>query len=142
MGLEEMILDIEQSIDIDASGRAVFEAVLGRFGPRSMTPEGQAMPLTIEPWPGGRWFRDLGDGVGHLWGFVQVIKPPTLLELQGPMFMSYPVSGHLQIRVSPEGGSTRLSLRHRALGLIEQDHRQGVEQGWGHYLKMVKQDCS
>ena len=47
-------------------------------------------PMVIEPWPGGRWYRDLGNNAGHLWGHVQVIKPPTLLELCGPMFMSFP----------------------------------------------------
>ncbi len=32
------------------------------------------MPMKLEAWPGGRWFRDLGDGNGHLWGHVQAIK--------------------------------------------------------------------
>ncbi|HEX3702577.1 MAG TPA: hypothetical protein VHU82_04550 [Vicinamibacterales bacterium] len=35
----------------------------------------------LEAWPGGRWFRDLGDNTGHLWGHVQAIKPPTLPEI-------------------------------------------------------------
>jgi hypothetical protein len=38
------------------------------------------MPLKIEPWPGGRWYRDLGDNNGHLWGHVQASKRPRLLE--------------------------------------------------------------
>ena len=38
------------------------------------------------------WYRDLGNDAGHLWGHVQVIKPPTWLELCGPMFMSYPAA--------------------------------------------------
>ena len=41
--------------------------------------------MKIEPWPGGRWYRDLGNNAGHLWGHVQVIKPPTLLEICGPL---------------------------------------------------------
>ena len=49
------------------------------------------MPIKIEAWPGGRWFRDLGDGNGHYWATVQAIKRPTLLEFSGPLFMSYPV---------------------------------------------------
>jgi hypothetical protein len=51
------------------------------------------MPMKIEPWPGGRWYRDLGDNDGHLWRHVQAIKQPTLLEIYGPLMMSYPVSG-------------------------------------------------
>lgn len=58
------------------------------------------MPMILEEWPAGRWFRDLGNGQGHLWGFVPVIKPPTLIEIQGPMFMSYAVAGHLQLRLT------------------------------------------
>jgi hypothetical protein len=45
--------------------------------------------MILEQWPGGRWSRDHGNGIGHLWGHVQVIKPPVLLELSGLMFMSY-----------------------------------------------------
>ena len=36
--------------------------------------------MKIEAWPGGRWYRDLGDDNGHFWGNVQAIKQPTLLE--------------------------------------------------------------
>ena len=49
------------------------------------------MPMKIEPWPGGRWYRDLGNDNGHFWGHVQAIKQPTLLEIYGPLFMSYPL---------------------------------------------------
>ncbi len=48
------------------------------------------MPMKIEPWPGGRWYRDLGDNNGHFWGHVQAIKRPTLLEITGPLLASYP----------------------------------------------------
>ena len=48
------------------------------------------MPMNIEPWPGGRWFRDLGNNNGHFWGNVQAIKRPTLLEITGPLFASLP----------------------------------------------------
>ena len=26
------------------------------------------MNFVLEEWPGGRWFRDLGNGQGHFWG--------------------------------------------------------------------------
>jgi hypothetical protein len=40
------------------------------------------LPMTIEPRPGGRWFRDLGGDNGHFWGHVQAISAP-LMEIQG-----------------------------------------------------------
>ena len=65
-----------------------------------------------------------GNNAGDLWGHVQVIKPPKLLEIVGPMFMSYAVAGHIQYRLTEEDGGTRLTLTHQAVGLITSDHIQ------------------
>ena len=137
MNLDDLSLDVDQQIAINASAEDVFAGIIRRMTELSTTPSGP-MPMTLEQWPGGRWYRDLGDDAGHLWGHVQVIKPPTLLEITGPMFMSYPVAGHFSLRLTSEGDSTVVSLRHRALGLIEADHRQGVQEGWKSFLQDVK----
>jgi len=141
MELQNLTLDVDQHIEIQASIGDVFEGLVHRLSAGSVAPGGEPMPMRLERRPGGRWYRDLGDDAGHLWGFVQVIKPPTLLEISGPMFMSYPVAGHLALRLTEQDGGTRLSLRHRALGFIDEEHRQGVTAGWSHYLNGVKQDC-
>jgi hypothetical protein len=78
---------VNQEIKVSATLEDTFAALLEQIGTGNETPEGQAMPMTIEPWPGGRWYRDLGEGNGHLWGHVQAIKRPTLLEITGPLFM-------------------------------------------------------
>jgi hypothetical protein len=70
---------------------------------------------------------------------VQVIKPPTLLEITGPMVMSYPAANHLQFRLTQVSGGTTLALRHRAFGLIDEQHRSGMPKGWDHILKSVKE---
>jgi hypothetical protein len=93
-------------------------------------PGGKPFPMVIERWPGGRWYRDLGDNAGHLWGHVQVIKPPTLLELTGPMFMSFPGINHIQYRLTADGDGTRLKFTHRAMGPIPEEVREGVGHGW------------
>jgi len=93
------------------------------------------MPMKIEPWPGGRWYRDLGDNNGHFWGHVQAIKRPTLLEITGPLFMSYAVVSNVQYRLSEVEGGTLIKFHHKALGVIPDDHRQGVNRGWGHMLE-------
>jgi len=87
----ECFLRIQKEIAIDAPVAIAFEALLEQLGPGTEMPDGTPMPMKIEPWPGGRWFRDLGNNSGHLWGHVQVIKPPKLIEISGPMAMSYPV---------------------------------------------------
>jgi uncharacterized protein YndB with AHSA1/START domain len=134
---EKYLFKIEQQIDIDAPLAVAFEAMLEQLGPSNTTPHGP-MPMQLEAWPGGRWFRDLGSNTGHFWGHVQVIKPPTLLEVSGPLFMSYPAISHVQYRLAPQGQGTRLTLVHRALGDIAPEHREGVKSGWGHMLAGMK----
>lgn len=136
---QDMTLDVEQTVEINAAVGDSYKALMRRLTVENSSPDNKSMPMVLEEWPGGRWFRDLGNAEGHLWGFVQVIKPPTLIEIHGPMFMSYPVAGHIQFRLTQIPGGTELYLRHQAIGLIEDDHRQGVVPGWNHLLQSVKQ---
>jgi uncharacterized protein YndB with AHSA1/START domain len=123
-------LEIVKEEEIAAPIDVVFQTVLEQLGPANEAPDTGPIPMTLEAWPGGRWFRELGEGAGHWWGTVQAIKPPTLLEICGPLFMSYPATSNVQIRLSEEGGVTRLRFVHRAMGQIAHDPR--IEQGWGH----------
>jgi uncharacterized protein YndB with AHSA1/START domain len=128
-GIENLTLNIAQEIHVKASLEVTFAALLEQLADND-TPDGKRMAMKIEAWPGGRWYRDLGDGNGHFWGHVQAIKRPTLLEITGPLFMSYPVVSNLQYRLSEQDGGTLIKFHHTALGLIQDDHRQGVTQGW------------
>ena len=141
MNLEDLTLDIEQHLDLKATPEKAFAAVLHRLGKGNTRPDGQTLQMLLEEKPGGRWYRDRGHGVGHLWGFVQVIKAPSLLELSGPMFMSYPATNHVEVKVEATSGGSRVTLRHRALGMIDPEHRKGVGTGWTHMLSQVKKDC-
>lgn len=132
-------LNILKTIDINASLASTFAAVLEELGPGSTLPDGSSLNLKLEAWPGGRWYRDLGPGRGHLWAYVQVIKPPTLLELCGPMFMSYPAVSHVQYRLTERAGGTTLTMSHRAFGFITTEHLEGVESGWDHGLGRVRE---
>ena len=128
-GIENLTLNITQEIHVRASLEVTFEALLAQLGPENETPEGNRMQMKIEPWPGGRWFRDLGDGNGHFWGNVQAIKRPTLVEITGPLFMSYPVVSNLQYRLSEEDGGTLIKFHHMALGFIPDEHKHGMTKG-------------
>src|SRR6185295_981285 len=108
----------------------------------STNPNGESMQMVLEPWAGGRWFRDRGNGIGHFWGHVQAIKPPVLIELSGPMFMSYPALNHVEVKLDQIAGGTKVTLRHRAIGLLDKSHREGVAVGWKHILDCVNQDVS
>jgi uncharacterized protein YndB with AHSA1/START domain len=134
----EYLLHIHNEVEIEAPAAAVFEALLEQLGPGADMPDGKPMPMKFEPWPGGRWYRDLGNNTGHFWRHVQVIKPPMLLEISGPLFMSYAAVSHVQYRLTQEGRGTRLSFTHRAIGEIDPEHRSNVTKGWSHQLARVK----
>lgn len=136
--IEDLTLTITQEIHVRAGLDATFAALLEQMGPGNETPDGKAMPLTLEAWPGGRWYRDLGEKNGHFWGHVQAIKRPTLVEIYGPLFMSYPVSSNLQYRLSEADGGTLIKFHHKAIGLIEEDHRAGAVKGWTHINESIR----
>lgn len=128
--VENLTLNVEHQEHVRASLSATFDALLEEMGPANITPEGQALPMVIEPWPGGRWFRTLGDDNGHLWGLVQAIKRPTLLEITGPLFMSSPVLSNVQYRLTEVDGGTVIAFRHTAFGFIPDNVREGLSRGW------------
>jgi uncharacterized protein YndB with AHSA1/START domain len=135
-------LEIVKDEQIAASVEIVFESILEQLGPYNETPDGTPLAMKIEAWPGGRWYRDLGNNAGHFWGHVQAIKPPTLLEICGPLFMSYPAVSNVQYRLTEENGITRLKFVHRAMGLIPPEVTQGernVNTGWTYMLSKIRQ---
>lgn len=131
-------LDLLKELTIEAPIEIVWESILEEMGPAGTHSDGSPMPMKLETWPGGRWYRDLGENVGHLWGHVQVIKPPKLLEICGPLFMSYPAINHVQYRLTPEGAATRLKLTHRGIGLIDPEHARGVTEGWQEVIDSIQ----
>lgn len=137
---EEMVLNIEQTIEIKAVPEKVFEGLIHHLCDMEGEEGKPRLKLKLERWPGGRWFRDLGSESGHLWGFVQSIKPPALLELFGPLMMSYPVAGHLIVRLAPIPGGTRLVFKNEVFGPIPEEFRDGMAQGWGQLLSAMKSD--
>src|SRR5437867_5243665 len=60
-------VEIAKEIEISAPIAIAFEAMLDELGPEGQMPGGKPFPMKIEPWPGGRWYRDLGHNSGHLW---------------------------------------------------------------------------
>src|ERR1700748_3393391 len=109
----EIIKEEEIAAPIDI----VFETILEQMGPLNSTPE-KPMPMVLEAWPGGRWYRDLGGNTGHFWGNIQAIKAPSLLEIWGPLFMSNPAVSNLQYRLTESDGMTRMRFVHRAMGWV------------------------
>ena len=136
--VDDLIFEITQEIHVRAPIERTFAVLLEQIGPSNETSDGKPLPMKVEPWPGGRWFRDLGGQNGHLWAHVQSIKRPTLLEFCGPLFASYPFVSNVQYRLKEADSRTVITFRHTALGRISEDHRKGVVSGWGSILDRVR----
>lgn len=130
LNLKDLTLAIHQEIHVNASPEHTFAALLEQLGPGNETPDGKSLNMKIEPWPGGRWYRDLGDGNGHFWANVQSIKRPSLLEFSGPLFASFPMVSNVQYRLSAVEGGTLIAFNHTALGFVPEEHKAGMNKGW------------
>ena len=130
LALEDLTLTINQQIHVEAPLDVTFAALLEQLGPGSQTPDGKSLNMKIEPWPGGRWYRDLGDNNGHLWAHVKAIARPSLLEFVGPLFASFPFLSNVQYRLSEVDGGTLITFRHAALDFVPEEQKAGMTKGW------------
>ena len=138
LSLEQLTLTVTEEIRVRASLETTFATLLEEMGPHNETPSGDKLAMKIEPWPGGRWFRDLGGDNGHFWGVVQAIKRPTLLEISGPLFLSAPVMSNMQYRLTAVDGGTLIAFRHSALGFVPDEVRKGLGTGWSQLHDRVR----
>ncbi|MGC2299268.1 MAG: SRPBCC domain-containing protein [Acidobacteriaceae bacterium] len=136
--MDNRSLTVTHEMEVHAPLEATFESLLEQLGPENSKPDGSPMPMKLEPWPGGRWFRDNGSDNGHLWAHVQAIRRPTLLEFTGPLFMSTAVVSNVQYRLSEIPTGTLIKFRHTAFGLMDDEHKQGVKDGWGHMIRSAR----
>jgi uncharacterized protein YndB with AHSA1/START domain len=134
----EMTLTLTEEIRVQAPLEVTFAALLAELGPEHQVADDHPLPMKLEARPGGRWYRDLGNDNGHLWGHVQAIKRPTLLEITGPLFMSYAAVSNLQYRLTPTDGGTLISFKHSAMGLIPEEDRAGMAEGWAYSHERVR----
>jgi hypothetical protein len=122
---------ITEEIFVKASLEKTFASLIAEMGRLNQSPDGkQLMPLILEAHPGGRWYRDLGGDNGHLWGFVQSIKRPVLLEIWGPLFMSTAATSNLQYRLSEKEGGSLITFKHTLVGPFPEDQRPLLSTGW------------
>ena len=129
-GVEQPTIVISEEIQVDASLEATFSSLLIQMGRDNETPDGKPLPMVLEPQPGGRWYRDLGGDNGHLWGFVQSIKRPVLLEIWGPLFISTGATSNLMYRLTESRGGTLITFRHSVVGPLPDEFRQHMAPGW------------
>jgi hypothetical protein len=136
--LENLTLTINQEIHVKAPLDVTFAALLEQLGPGNQTPDGKSLSMKIEPWPGGRWYRDLGEDNGHFWANVKAIMRPTLLEFVGPLFASFPFVSNVQYRLTESDGGTLITFKHTALGIVPEEQKAGMNKGWASMHERVR----
>jgi hypothetical protein len=127
---ETQTFTITEEIAVRASLEQTFASLVAQMGRLNETPDGTPMPMVLETRPGGRWYRELGGDNGHLWGFVQSIKRPTLLEIWGPLFMSTAATSNLMYRLTETPEGTLITFTHTVVGPFPEDHRGRIGTGW------------
>ena len=136
--IEDLMLNIKLETHVRADLETTFATILDQIGPENERDDGVPMPMKLEAWPGGRWYRDLGNNNGHLWAHVQAIKRPTLLEFSGPLFASSPLVSNVQYRLTEKDGGTLITFRHTAMGFLDPEQRAGVNKGWSSILERIR----
>jgi hypothetical protein len=69
---------------------------------------------------------------------VQAIKRPTLLEITGPLMMSFAVANNLQYRLKEVDGSTVIMFHHSAIGLFPDGYREALSEGWPLFVTRIR----
>jgi len=134
-------ITITEQIFVKASLETTFTSLLTHLGPMNETPEGKPLTMILEAKPGGRWYRDLGGDNGHLWGFVQSIKRPSLLEIWGPLFISTGATSNLMYRLAEANGGTEITFTHKLVGPVPDEFRQHMAPGWEAIHARVKKQA-
>ncbi|MEO8074847.1 MAG: SRPBCC domain-containing protein [Acidobacteriota bacterium] len=130
---------ITEEIRVRAALDTTFASLIAQMGRLNESPDGKPMPMVLEPRPGGRWFRELGGDDGHLWGFVQSIKRPVLLEIFGPLFMSTGATSNLLYRLTEVEDGSLITFTHTVVGPFPDDHRPQLGKGWAALHARVRQ---
>lgn len=138
---ESQTFTITEEIAVNASLEQTFQSLVANLGRLNQNPEGSPLPMVLETRPGGRWYRDLAGDDGHLWGFVQSIKRPVLLEIWGPLFMSTAATSNLLYRLSETPAGTLIKFTHTLVGPFPEDHRPRLASGWTALHARVRKDA-
>jgi DNA-binding transcriptional ArsR family regulator/uncharacterized protein YndB with AHSA1/START domain len=130
-------LNIEQQIDLRAPPDEVFRALTLDIGEWWGQPYllKDARDIVLEPVLGGLLKQLTRDGGGNVMCMVHAIRRDRLLVLNGTMGMLGAVFGSLRFELEPlRGDSTRLLLKHWALGDLSPAIKDHFSKGWDELL--------
>ncbi|MEZ6242387.1 MAG: helix-turn-helix domain-containing protein [Phycisphaerales bacterium] len=143
--VEPRTIRIESSVEIAAPRQRVFDALTreteswfwpGKVGTRNP-------PSKLEPWVGGRFWRDesasKGEGAGELYATIATIKPPEYVRMVGDFASEQAYAGVITIRLEAKGADkTRVLVTHTCSGDVPEDKVREFDDGWRDELGNLK----
>ena len=139
------MLNIEQSIVIDASPERVWQALTGEIASWWSAPylrdSSRAKGLTMEPYVGGRLMEPWDEkGAGYLLGHIVEWLPPERLACTWMEKSWSGISTLVSFELTPSGKSTHLHLLHQGFERLTDGAmmREGIGQGWADLLQSCK----
>ncbi len=142
---EPRTIRVESEIRIAAPRERVFEAITREthawFWPGK--PDTPNPPSKLEPWIGGRFWRDesatKGEGAGELYATVATIRPPEMLRMVGDFASERAYAGAITIRLEENTASaTRVFVTHTCSGDVPDDKVREFDDGWREELDNLK----
>lgn len=124
-------LQIERDVELQATPERVFAALtteIGAWWDHTFAEEPRG--LYLEPYAGGRFYEEFGQGGSALYAIVTYTEPGKLLVLSGSMGMRGPVLATVRYELEPREGGTLLTLAHRVVGEVDDETRELYTTGW------------
>ncbi len=124
-------LEIGRVVELPTTPERVFAALtteIGAWWDHTFAEEPRG--LYLEPYAGGRFYEEFGEGGSALYAVVTYAEPGKLLVLSGSMGMRGPVLATVRYELEPHEGGTLLRLAHRVVGEVDDATREIYTTGW------------
>jgi uncharacterized protein YndB with AHSA1/START domain len=130
--------ELTAQIEIDAPAEMVWRSLtedIGSWWPHSFSDDPK---ITLEPWVGGRFLEEFGDGGGALYAVVTYLRPARELTVSGSMGMRGARQYVKTYTLEPDGDGTRVRTVASVLGDISDEMRAGYDAGGQEVLDRLK----
>ncbi|MFG0256593.1 MAG: SRPBCC domain-containing protein [Phycisphaerales bacterium JB043] len=130
--VDQFHIQMERTFGVDSA--RLFEAITGEIDAWWFGCSHEGATMKIEPFVGGRFYEDAGDGRGVLWAHVADYFPGQKLILIGPIGVRKPCQSVVTFEFEDVDGGCVLRFRHRGAGLMDADYEKDFEGGWNELL--------
>jgi uncharacterized protein YndB with AHSA1/START domain len=130
--------ELTAQIEIDAPAEMVWRSLtedIGSWWPHSFSDDPK---ITLEPWVGGRFLEEFGDGGGALYAVVTYLRPARELTVSGSMGMRGARQYVKTYTLEADGEGTIVRTVASLLGDISPEIRDGYTAGGRELLEALK----